>query len=77
MTTSTVYTADEVATMLRCCRESVYRWIKAGRLESCTRNGTRAHLFTQEHIDAFLTGPAPAEPPAKKPTRNPNRTYTS
>lgn len=71
MTTVTIFTAEEVAQILRCNRESVYRWVKAGRLKSCDRNGL-VHRFTQEHIDEFLNGPKPeAAPKASKPSRSP------
>lgn len=69
--TITVYTAEEVAKILRCNRETVYRWVKTGRLKSCNRNEARAHRFTQAHIDEFLNGPQPAEAPAPKPARHP------
>lgn len=81
MTTSTVtvYTADEVAQMLRCNRETVYRWRAAGKLKSCERaEGQRAHLFLPEHVEEFLNGPKPASTPAApKPARNPRKTYAS
>ena len=73
--TVTVLTADEVAKILRCNRETVYRWVKAGRLKSCDRNGTRPFRFTQAHIEEVLNGPKVADAPAPKPTRNPNRHY--
>lgn len=66
-----VYTAGEVAKILRCNRETVYRWIKEGRLKSCDRHGTRPFRFTREHIDEFLSGPKPAAAPAPKPARHP------
>jgi excisionase family DNA binding protein len=67
-----VYTADEVAKILRCNRETVYRWVKKGRLKSCDRDGTRAHRFTLQHIEDFLNpASAVAEPLAPKPTRHP------
>lgn len=71
-----VYTADEVAAILRCNRETVYRWVKKGRLKSCSRdeNRTRAYRFTQQHLDDFLGGPGPTEAPqAAKPSRNPKK----
>lgn len=73
----TVYTAEEVAKTLRCNRETVYRWVRNGRLKSLHRQANKEPFrFTQEHIDEFLFGPKTTEAPAPKPVRNPNRHYS-
>ena len=74
--TLAVYTTEEVANLLRCNKETVYRWVKTGRLKSCDRRPKEPHRFTQAHIDEFLLGPKTAEQPAPKPARNPNRHYS-
>jgi excisionase family DNA binding protein len=71
--TITVFTADEVAQILRCNRETVYRWARKGQIKSARQPGQRAYRFTQAHIDAFLSGETATEekPKTAKPSRNP------
>lgn len=67
-----VYTAEEVAQMLRCNRESVYRWARKGLIGDGPLAGRRVYRFTQKHIDDFLSGEhkgTATAPP--KPSRNP------
>lgn len=74
MTTSTptVYTAKEVAEILRCDVQTVCRWARKGQLRSCRKEGQRAYRFTQEHLDEFLAGPkVDLGPKTPLPLRNP------
>lgn len=75
MTTSTVtvFTAEEVAVMLRCNVETIHRWARRGTLKSCRQPGQRAYRFTQEQIDEFLSGPKVEtnKPKTPLPSRNP------
>lgn len=75
MTTSTVkvYTAQEVAEIMRCDVETVYRWARKGRISYSRAPGVRAYRFTQKHLDDYLhgNGPATESASAPKPSRNP------
>jgi len=71
-TTVTVYTAEEVAEILRCNRETVYRWARKGLIGDGPRPGRRVYRFTQQHIDDFLGGKTEATTPTtSKPSRHP------
>lgn len=71
--TVTVYTAEQVAEMLRCNKETVYRWARKGLIGDGPLAGRRIYRFTQKHIDDFLSGESKtaAAPTAPKPSRNP------
>lgn len=72
--TVTVYTAKEAADILRCNKETVYRWARKNKIGFCPRHSDKsAYRFLQKHIDDFLNGiePEPVEPKAEKPKRHP------
>ncbi len=46
------YTVKEVAEMLRVHEQSVFRWLREGKLES-DKIGTN-HRITQEQLDKFI-----------------------
>jgi len=74
MTTSTVkvYTAEQVAEILRCNKVTVYRWARKGLIGDGPLAGQRIYRFTQKHIDDFLSGATrTAAAEVEKPTRNP------
>lgn len=69
------FTAEEVAEVFRCNKETVYRWARKGLIGDGPLAGRRMYRFTQKHIDDFLSGAtrakAGATTPAPKPKRNP------
>lgn len=71
--TTTVFTAEEVAQTLRVHVLTVYRWARKGQIGYARQPGQRAYKFTQKHIDDFLGGITTAEvkPKAAKPSRSP------
>lgn len=65
--TTRVYTAAEVATILHVDRETVYRWARADKIGYCPKlPGQRYYRFSQKHIDDYLKGIAPVSPKATK-----------
>lgn len=54
--TVTVYTAEQVAEILNCNRETVYRWARKGLIGDGPLAGRRIYRFTQKHLDDFLSG---------------------
>lgn len=73
--TVTVYTAKEAADILRCNKETVYRWARANppKIGFCPRQpGQSGYRFLQKHIDDFLNGiPPETVPQEPKPKRHP------
>lgn len=47
-------TTVEAAQMLRCSKQSIYRWHKSGLLNGFTPQGTKKLLFRREDIMRFL-----------------------
>lgn len=75
--TTTVFTAEEVAQTLRVHVLTVYRWARKGQIGYARQPGQRAYKFTQAHIDDFLSGgvqAAASAPSTAKPSRNPKYT---
>lgn len=69
--TVTVYTAEEVAEILRCSKETVYRWARMGLIGDGPLAGRRIYRFTQKHIDDFLSGGTKAAASTSKISRHP------
>jgi len=51
------YTPEEVADMLKTTRQSVYRWIKAGKLESF-KVGNHVRI-ARDDLESFIGRPIP------------------
>ena len=49
-----IYTAEEVADLLRLNKVTIYRYIREGRLRA-TRTGNRNYRVTAADIDRFLS----------------------
>lgn len=49
----TSLTVNDVCQQLQCSRESVYRYVKAGKLKAAFRLGNRLRFF-QKDVDAFM-----------------------
>lgn len=52
MVQETYYSIDEVATMLKVVYLTVYRWIKAGKLQALKAG--KQYRITQNSLDEFL-----------------------
>ena len=51
--TKTCLTVRDVCQQLKCSKESVYRYVKAGKLKAAFRLGNRLRFF-QKDVDAFM-----------------------
>lgn len=69
--TVTAYTAQQVADILSCNKETVYRWARKGLIGDGPLAGRRIYRFTQKHIDDFLSGATRETAHASKPSRSP------
>ncbi len=49
----TSLTIKDVCQQLNCSKESVYRYVKAGKIKAAFRLGNRLRFF-QEDVDAFM-----------------------
>ena len=50
----TTYTPKQVAEILGCCDENVYRMIKYGQLEAFRVSGRRNYRITEEALKDFI-----------------------
>ena len=57
----TCLTVKDVCQQLKCSKESVYRYVKAGKLNAAFRLGNRLRFF-QKDVDAFVQHQANPRP---------------
>jgi excisionase family DNA binding protein len=69
--TVTVYTAEQVAEILRCNKETVYRWARKGLIGDGPLAGRRIYRFTDQHIEDFVSGKTKTAAASPKPSRHP------
>ena len=75
-TATRLYTVRDLAKRFDRSDQVVRRWARKGVLPSIQPEGV--YLFTEEHVQAFLTGDVPPPKPVEpRPTRNPRKYATS